>query len=371
MMLWDTADDTMRKLSHSLFFESDNTKAAEDAAIFKQMMKNLGITNVQSWMVPKADKTITWTVSDCVRKLHLKLREGDGRYLVIGHYAGHGMNATDDFRPGLQLQGGSGSGQAFSWTTIEAIWLGDVVDDAKFDVVMIVDSRYSGLATRAVNSMDRTVEIVAAVSATQSALGNSRDSTMIQNRTFTARLAEQVALRTGRGATAVSFLEIVSALRVTSDPKRMPICELKMGLLPIRVPRLPISQDPTLPPHRRRLNTSSSEGSSSATPLRSVHSAIFKVHLEGINATSPEIMKLVDWIHKLDPSLGIELEGVYQTRSTVIVIRAPWPVWSVLQNLEGFELICESPGGNLLLEGRALSSVPRPTMKENVPFSGH
>ena len=67
------------------------------------------------------------------------------------------------------------------------------------DAVIILDNYYSGNAIRGSSSTERTAELLAAVSMDQIAYGNLNDMARIQNRTFTARLAGEVAIRRARG----------------------------------------------------------------------------------------------------------------------------------------------------------------------------
>ena len=89
----------------------------------------------------------------------------------------------------------------------------DELKDTKSDIVMILDSCYSGLATRGVEAetTERNVEKFSAVGSVQKALGNFKDALRMQNNTFTCRLSTEVARRAGRGDQAISFAEIVPA----------------------------------------------------------------------------------------------------------------------------------------------------------------
>lgn len=71
------------------------------------------------------------------------------------------------------------------------------------DVVIILDSCFSCNVIRATPSAERTVEVLAAVNADQRAFGNPSDSARIRNRTFTARLAEEVATTRRKFSSAI------------------------------------------------------------------------------------------------------------------------------------------------------------------------
>jgi len=78
--------------------------------------------------------------------------------------------------------------------------------------------------------------------------------------------------------------------------------------------------------------------------------AVFSVHLDGINALSDEIQELVEWIHSLHPTVGFEVTGVYQSRSILIILNTPWYIWAQMNGLRGFALIGETLSQNKLPE---------------------
>ena len=90
--------------------------------------------------------------------------------------------------------------------------------------------------------------------------------------------------------------------------------------------------------------------------------AVFKIHIDTLDSKSQEFGKLVQWIHKLDPSIGLEFNGVFEGRSTEIFVLAPWSTWAVLRGLPAFELLCETRSGNrqqAILSQIAVASLPQ------------
>ncbi|KAI9861217.1 MAG: hypothetical protein M1813_005390 [Trichoglossum hirsutum] len=225
------------------------------------------------------------------------------------------------------------------------------VDFEKTDMVLILDSCYSGQATRGFKAAGRSVEIICSVSANQKALENASDLARVQNRTFTCRLADAVAQHVSKGdSSSISFVDIVEELRGKSLPDRLPEYSLHVGRVGIRVPILGQAR---LPPHLRAYcqipsRSFASDGSFTAVPETPHLTAVFSVHLDNISPSSEEIRKLVKWLHALNSSIGLELTGIHRSRSTVLVIVAPWRVWAQLKGLPGLELVCESFGQNLL-----------------------
>jgi hypothetical protein len=121
----------------------------------------------------------------------------DGRTLVIEHYAGHaGVDAMDR----LFFFGSQKNLQKLSLKPFEEFY-DEITEDllSQADVAIIFDSCFSGLATRGLESGSRRVEILSSVGSAQKSHGNFSDLPWVQNRTFTSRLADEVARRVGRG----------------------------------------------------------------------------------------------------------------------------------------------------------------------------
>jgi hypothetical protein len=76
--------------------------------------------------------------------------------------------------------------------------------------------------------------------------------------------------------------------------------------------------------------------------------AIFRVRLGDADSSGDEVSRLVEWIHSLHPSIGLELTGVYRGRSTELIFHAPWALWTTLDGLDGWYLVCETFGRNML-----------------------
>jgi hypothetical protein len=248
------------------------------------------------------------------------------------------------------------------------------------DVVLIVDSCYSGDAMRG-SALGRSVEIIAAVGAEQKAFGNPSELARVKRRTFTSRLVDEVAIRIGRGEMSVSFAEIVGVLRSVSNPDRLPEYHLRTGRVGIRVPILgEAALSAGVVSERRKVSLSESSTFSPSPPTPE-YAAVFTVHLSDTNPESVETKKLVNWIHSLDKSIGLEITGVYKARSTAILFHAPWHLWAQLSAVPGCSLVCETFGRNRLPE---LLSHPehqqgtqhhhqerRLDRKENLPFRSH
>lgn len=92
-----------------------------------------------------------------------------------------------------------------------------VKDDAPLDVVFIIHSCYSGLATGKNQSAKCIVEVIAAVNASGSVLGNDPMNPRKQVRTFTSNIADQLALHKGKKADSIDFA-ISAAILAAESP---------------------------------------------------------------------------------------------------------------------------------------------------------
>ena len=277
------------------------------------------------------------------------------RSLLIFHYAGHGgLNANGDV---IFYAQNSGVRSFYYLRTIERTLVDtSILTELKLnrtDVVIILDSCYSGNAIRATPSAERTVELLAAVSADQRAFGNPSVSVRIRNRTFTARLAGEVAVRSGRDEKSLVLSDVIASLRSQSNAERLPLFETVAGSKAIRLPLKPRTANEPEPSRPPRGALGSSESSGSHKPSSSMNvtpnlRVIFTVH---INTTPDDndLQSLVEWVRSLDPFLGLKLTGVHLSRSTLLTFSALWRVWGNLKGLPCFSFVGKVFGENLLL----------------------
>jgi hypothetical protein len=334
-------------------FEGDDTSADRDTKNFQDMLRLIGISSVKVIVLEKADKTPAFTLSYLLRDLFKQISVLDGRTLLIGHYAGHGaIDAMDrlfffDSPRILQKVSLKSFEELYDETTEDLL--------SQTDVLMIFDSCFSGLATRGLESGDRSVEIISSVGSAQKAHGNSPDLARVQNRTFTSRLADEVARRVGRGATTISFAQVIDDLRCTSQPERKPQYKLQVGSMGMRVPvrgatQTPESQTgvPSLARLPRQQSGSSKSYVSASSSIASTATVIFKVHLKESRTDSVEVVQLIEWLYSLNENIDLELSGVYESNCCVILLLAPWFMWAELQGLQGFSFVEDTLGGNKL-----------------------
>jgi hypothetical protein len=337
-------------LSFNIRFESDNTSAFRDAGHFRNMVQALGFPAPTELVIKDNNVALGWSVTDLISGIAHRAAEFEGRTLIIGHYAGHGQVG----KHGLEFFAAPGIKQRFRYDlTLQSLYIEDnTFRDA--DVILILDSCYSGAATRDSPLTTRSVEVVAAVKATQAALGNDSEMARVQNHTFTSKLADLVSWYVGRGDSSISFVELISELRRVSHPERSPGYCLRAGQVGIRVPilaRVSVflpyrTPTPSNSPATKR-RTYSIRGIpqiSSLSAPTSNYMALFSVHIDDTDASSEGVRKLVEWVHSLDPSIGLEVTNVYQSHSTVIISYSPWSLWAQLNGLPEFSQICEAFG---------------------------
>lgn len=56
------------------------------------------------------------------------------------------------------------------------------------------------------------------------------------------------------------------------------------------------------------------------------------------------MVSLIEWIHKLTSATGLELLGVFESNSSLLIMHAPWRIWAQLKGLEGFSFIDDTTG---------------------------
>ena len=91
------------------------------------------------------------------------------------------------------------------------------------DVIMILDCCYSGTATRGMKQYDRSIATNAAVGMNQKAPENAYNQIRMQNRTFTSRLADEIAriVTNKKIRHQLAFAETIAAMPKTSKTERL------------------------------------------------------------------------------------------------------------------------------------------------------
>lgn len=184
------------------------------------------------------------------------------------------------------------------------------------DVIIVLDCCFSGAATRAIGQEERSVEIIAAVGSSQEAFGNASNQVRLQQKTFTSRLADEVARVVGDLAkSSVAFAEIINSMRAVSNPDRLPEYRLRRGTIGIRLGIPEKSRSAVqkyIPPKGRQFGHSQSSSSGSALPPPGLM-AVFKIHIDTSDskARKSEIWcsRYTNWTQASVSSLMVFLKG--------------------------------------------------------------
>ena len=354
----------------SIRFEDDDTAAEKDAKCFQDLLRLMGLSKASELVIESTDKIWIKTVQAKLYKLQEAPSRVDGRTLAIIHYAGHGsVDAAGDlfFCPFL------GSNQSLYYERT----FGLLQDEAIFpttDIIMILDSCFSGRATRGILPVQRSLEVLAAVGATQTAFGNDTSRIRGQNITFTNKLVTAVSRRISRGESSVAFADVVSELVKDAHSTRRPEYRLVLGKAGVRIPLSGPRR--SIPPYTHPSRQSATSDSSSFTSLSQSHEhfAVIRVYLKDADPTSADVKTLLEWLRSLHPSLGLELMGAFQGNSTNMLLRVPWSLWAQLNGNPAVSLVFETHGGNLLpglfhrsQEGQHPQQASSLISKENLP----
>ena len=335
-------------LAKSFRWENDNTSAATDAHNFQSILHSLGFPKGEEFVISSNDTTPGWTVNDEFRAMMKDAMAEDKRTIIFIHYAGHGAEVNDN----LHFVDGRGKktfcvNQIFFQEVSEQTYL---ESRTNVDVVFIFDSCYSYLAARSSMVTQRVVEVLAATDEiTPRAFGPSGHSS------FTGKLANELAVRKGRGDNDVELAELMECVR-SKSPRVKPVHTLRIGYNSIRF-KFPGTSTHSHPP---RVQSPSLQ-------------AVFAFHISK-DLTKEQLSDFVSWIRRLPSNVGLELEGVYETNSMCLVMRAAYSVYSKLSGLPFITFICETKLPNLLPQvprtPAAIHSSPQPK-KENMPPKGH
>ena len=232
-------DQRGRHYSHfitfTVRFHMDDTHADRDSSNFQTILRLLGLPVARELVILADDKTPGWTYITWMATVLKRPQGQTGRTLILGHYAGHGFVDVND-QLNLHASPQHPAGMTFPNTLGSLFQPGQT--PVETDICMILDCCYSGLATRGTDTGDWSGELVASVGPDQKALGNWSYLTRLQNKTFTSRIADEVAREVGRGATSINLAAIIATLRQHSNPEIIPIYHLKSGNHGIRIPHL-------------------------------------------------------------------------------------------------------------------------------------
>lgn len=331
----------------SIRWEQDDTDAARDTEDLQSILSTLNLNQAEVEILAAQDRTPGWTLGTKLISLFQRAVDARGKSLVILHYTGHGELRQDNLfavegptRRSVNLQ-----------RIIDCLVAGNIAGDVQYvdiadtDVILILDCCYSHIATRALNPTTRVVEILAASDdRTPAALAPPRN-------TLSGKLRGEISRRKRDGHHFVELSDVMATLRRNSSVVT-PTHQVKLG----QSIRLPLTGTTRVNPH-------------TITPtLR----AVFSVRIVE-DLTQQQLDSLITWIQTLPHGYRMELDGVYETTSTLLVFQSSYRLFANITGHPGVTFISDVTSANRrqsLGQERGRHASPSSILKENVPFSG-
>lgn len=210
-------------------FTDDDTRADKDSLNFQDILKMLGLPRAKEVLL---GRQTMWNWAGAMKTLCDALDAQDERKLIIFHYAGHAVLIGGD----LHLAASLGSKHTMDFEIAFGPLYRNSAQFTNADVIIVLDCCFGAVATRAIGQEERSVEIIAAVGSSQAAFGNASNQVRLQQKTFTSRLADEVARVVENPAkSSVAFAEIINSMRAVSNPDRLPEYRLRRGTIGIRL----------------------------------------------------------------------------------------------------------------------------------------
>lgn len=328
----------------SFYWERDDTNAYQDVGHFQSMLSTLRLAPAREIVLKAGDVTPGWTVQGAFTKTLNAAKQTKGRAVVIVHYAGHGAQGSGDVLNFVECTGGR---RLNAMMYMVAHVLPDegyyLQDHDKVNVLFVFDCCYSWVACRAPETSQRVVEVIAATKQEDPmAFSPPRN-------TITAKLAGEIKHRERNGHRYVEFAEVIASLAARPDAVKPPSHGLRAGVMSIC---LPFSGITPVEPQR----------------IQPAMRAVFGVHISE-NLTEDTLNSFVSWIRALPENASMTLEGVYPTRSTLLVLCGPLSVWNKLNGVFGYSFMAKVTGGNQMRSLVVSPSEPGASglFKENIP----
>ncbi|EEQ31270.1 hypothetical protein McanMca71_006841 [Microsporum canis] len=369
----------------AILFEQDDTGAAEEYVHFKSLLKTFGVNDIEQCVILAGTRSPGHVVA---RNLHMYISAGidrcskgnSRRYLAIVHYAGHGFyDPADD---NLYFTSGHKEPYHFSSDTLtnciakfyEGTW-------PPFDVVLsnitsLSATNQRGLAflaewqilTRGVSlrgslKQGETVELLAGVDDETTAFSRT---TVGRRRTFTSKLADQVALASAR-MLSIDFIELLQRTYDASVAKK-PVHKFLAGNIPIRLPfasgkKASLPQSPTI----------------QLSMITGEYTVVIACHIVD-DPSSTAVKRLVKSIEDIHSLIGVTVDQVYRCRSSGLVLRVPHSILLSLETLPGIKVMFEYVESSESESPASPSSLPKhpflppasPSLRnqENMPPGG-
>lgn len=346
----------------SIIFEADDTLAADDAKSFRKGCLDLLEINESDYHLLVIPKDIDGQVVDGQRYLTnilipriYSILDGNikGRKLLMLHYAGHGtINPLGGFEIHATRAANS---QYFNWYTIDERLLrpllrSDLDQIEQVDICCILDCCHAGGATRSTQAPDRTVEILAAVD--EHSFAKPRQT----QPTFTQVAINALRTLANTKETTVTLARLYTELTKRGNLANQPVHKVITNNTPILLPLKVLARPPPIDQSSVKRFTSGTRvaGSMTQRPKQPYHDVVLKIH-SPTRITEQKTSALVAWLLSLDSEYEVQVQSVFNSRSTVIFLTVPYEKWFYLaqiETLEGFtvEIVCGSIRSRNLLQ---------------------
>jgi hypothetical protein len=319
----------------SIRWERDNTNATADTEHFQAILSTLNLDQAEVQILAEQDQTPGWTLNDKIRSLFRLAATAPGKSIVLIHYAGHG-----EVRGEQLVAVEAGTRRVINLQQIiDSVVVGDLqdFDIADTDSVFVLDCCYSHVATRALNPTTRVVEILSASD------DNTPEALAPPRNALTGKLRGEIARRKRDGHHFVTLSEVMATIRGNSSVVK-PTHHVKLGV------SVCFSFTGVTRVHPNTI----------APSLR----VVFSVHIAD-NMTREQLDRFITWIESLPPGFAMDLDGVYPTNSTLLILQSGYGLFTNLAGYPGVTLISEVSSPNCR---KYLRQVQREDASSSTPF---
>jgi hypothetical protein len=300
----------------SVRWERDNTDAATDTEHFQTILSTLNLDPAEVLVVAGQNSTPGWALNDKIRTIFQRAVNARGKSIVLIHYSGHGEVRNGQL---FAVEGLSCRGMNLQ-AIIDTVVAGNIqdFDIADTDTVFILDCCYSHAAARALDPTTRVVEILSASDdTTPEALAPPRN-------TLTGKLRGEIARRKRDGHHFVILADVMASIRGNSSVVK-PTHHVKLGVSTC----FPFTGVTLVDPN------------TIAPSLR----VVFSVRIAE-DMTREQLERFITWIETLPPGHGIELDGIYPTTSTLLILQSAYALFTNLAGYPGVTFISDVTSPN-------------------------
>lgn len=324
-----------------VYWEDDDTNAKDDGTIMEKLLKDVfGFASCSTFVLKTKDPILGWSLADEFRKLVAQHHNTSQHSLFVFYYAGHGALYDNEFHLANKKK-------RIAWSLIQSFVLEDNPITHNMDVLVVLDSCFSGKAKRA--DTTKNTQILAA----SDKITQQRHTGQISWTQHMHKAVHAIRSHSPKTMTSSSILE---ALRQECDREKFdPVLITDGGKLPITFTFRPSSRPST-------------SQSLSRVPIRaknsSRHSVMAKITLHG---EANEFASFSQMIKDLPPNMAADIVDAYKTdRSFFCLLRMEFESFALWDMVTEMEMIDHTIGDSLVKRDRHL--VEGSAKKEDMPF---